>query len=523
MDSVRRYENRTLLTLVLAGFVATLSACGTVGPKYVKPAVTVNQDWTTESDARVAKGAPPDAAWWHTFNDPALDRLIDLAYRQNLPLRVAGLRIAESRAQLAYAAGTRWPQVQQLFGEANVVGLSNDSANVRNFDRNFVTYSAGFDAAWELDFWGKYKNIDRAAGANYAVTIADYENALVTLSAEVARTYALIRTYEVLITQARENVSVQEEGFRIAESRFRNGATSELDVAQAQTLLENTRSTIPQLEISLRQAENALATLIGQPTGTVAQLLADSKGIPAAPAQVAVSVPADLLRRRPDVRSAEFVAMEQSARIGIATADLYPSFSLVGTLGVGGATANNANSGVSLFYSFGPRITLPFLDYGRTRNRIRTEDARFEQAVVSYQQTVLVAAQEVEDGMVGYLKSLDAAGFAANAAAAAKRSSDIAFVQYREGAVDFQRVLDSMRVLLEQQNLFAEQQSATTTNLIALYKALGGGWEISQGQPFIPETTRKEMENRTRWGDLLSTPPPATEVPNTDGQESHHE
>jgi len=522
MHSVLRQKSRIILAVLLPGLITTLTACGTIGPKYVKPAVTVNQEWT-QNDARVATASPTDTAWWHAFNDPVLDKLIDLAYHQNLPLQIAGLRIAEARAQLAVAAGSKWPQVQQLFADATAVGLSNDSANVRNFDRNFVSYSAGFDALWELDFWGKYKNIERAAGANYFGTIADYDTSLVTLTAEVARTYALIRTFQVLIAQADQNVTVQEEGFRIADSRFRNGATSELDVTQAETLLEDTRSTIPQLEISLRQAENALATLIGQPTGTVAQLLGESNGIPAPPPQVAVSIPAELLRRRPDIRSAEFTAIENSARIGIATADLYPSFSLLGTIGVGGASASGAN-GASLFYSVGPRITLPFLDYGRTRNRIRAEDARFQQAVVAYQQTVLVAAQEVEDGMVGYLKSLDAAGYAGKAAAAAKRSADIAFVQYREGAVDFQRVLDAMRVLLEQQNLFAQTRSATATNLISLYKALGGGWELRVDKPFIPDPMRQEMENRTRWGDLLSTPPPATELEKVEGhEEPHHE
>ena len=510
------HRHRTSIILITA---LTLAAgCRTVGPAFVQPTATVNQTWSQADDSRLGKGTAPDTAWWHAFNDPTLDKLIDLAYHQNLPLQVAGLRIMESRAQLALATGQKWPQMQAVFADATAVGLSKDSANVRNFDRNFITYSAGFDAAWELDFWGKYKNIERAAAANYVVTVGDYDAALVTLTAEVARTYALIRTYEVLITQAQQNVAVQDEGVRIAQSRFKYGATSELDVTQANTLLENTRSTIPQLEIRLRQAQNALSTLIGQPTGTVQDMLRDSKGIPAPPNEVAVSVPAELLRRRPDIRAAEFAALEQSARIGIATADLYPSLSLAGTIGIGGATATGAN-GLGVFYSIGPRLFLPFLDYQRTRNRIRIEDARFQQAVTSYQQTVLAAAQEVEDGLIGYTKSRDASVFAANAAASAQRSADISFVQYREGAVDFQRVLDAMRSLLQEQNALAQTRSDTATSLIALYKALGGGWEMRLGQPFIPDNLKKEMENRTNWGDLLTLPPPAVDNINTESRE----
>jgi NodT family efflux transporter outer membrane factor (OMF) lipoprotein len=514
---VRIRNKRTLLAVLLIA----LSGCKTVGPKFVKPAVNVNQDWSFQSDARIGKGTAPDAAWWHAFNDPTLDKLIDLAYHQNLPLQISGLRIMESRAQLAVAVGAKWPQVQELFAGANAVGISNDSANVRGFDRYFVDYQVGFDAAWEIDFWGKYKNLETAEASHYVATVGDYDTALVTLSAEVARNYALVRTFEALIALAQQNIAIQEEGVRIAQSRFKNGATSELDVSQATTLLENTRSTIPQLEIRQRQSENALATLIGQPPGTVQDLLRASKGIPSPPTEVAVSMPTELLRRRPDIRGAEFAAMEQSAREGIATADLYPSFSLVGTLGLAGASATGAG-GLSAFYVIGPRINLPIFDYGRRRNQIRIEDARLQQLLVGYQQTVLAAEQEVEDGLTGYLKSRDAATFAENAATSAQRSTDISFVQYREGAVDFQRVLDAMRTLLAQQNTLTQTRSDIATNLISLYKALGGGWEIRNDHPFISDTIRKEMENRTNWSDLLATPPPTplpTENSNTESRE----
>ncbi len=515
---MRIERNRIFVLLLLA---VTLTACTTVGPKFVKPQVTVNPDWSMSNDVRVARAMQPDPAWWRAFNDPTLDRLIDVAYRQNLPLQIQGLRIAEARAQLALAAGSKYPQLQQLFASASAIGLSENMANlVPNFRRNFWDFQVGFDVGWEIDFWGKYANLERSAGANYAASIADYDSALVSLTAEVARTYALVRTFETLRDLAAKNVELQQEGYRIADSRFRNGATSELDVSQAKTLLESTRTTIPQIEISLRQSENALATLLGQPAGTVQELLRTSNGIPQPPPQIAVSVPAELLRRRPDIRAAEFRALSESARVGVAVADLYPSISINGTVGL---MWNSGNSGGSpFFYAVGPSLNLPIFDYGRRQNRIRIEDARLQQALVGYQETVLEAAQEVEDGMTGYLKSRDASQFAEGAATAAQRSVDISFTQYREGAVDFQRVIEAMRQLLQQQNTLAQTRSAVATNLAALYKALGGGWELRQDQPFISDNIRKEMEARTRWGDLLS-PIPSSQTAVDNREELHHE
>ena len=498
--------------------LGTLLAFGgcAVGPKYVKPTVSLNDSWIEAANPRIAARTPADSAWWSAFQDSTLDRLIQLSYRQNLTLQRAGLRIMEARAQLAIAVGRQYPQIQAAFGNATAVGLSKYAPNGAPLDHNFWDYQVGFDAAWELDFWRKYGKDVEAERASYLATVADYDDALVSLTAEVARTYAVIRTFEVLIDQARANAAVQEEGQRIAQSRFRNGATSELDVAQATTLLESTRATIPQLEIGLEQAENALSTLLGQPTGSAQALLDGRREILTAPAQVAVSVPADLLRRRPDIRGVELSAIAQSARIGVAKADLYPRFVLFGSIGTqtsssagvlsGGAGLNNLFNAGSLFYSFGPRIVWPFFNYGRIKNNVRVQDARLQQLLVQYQDAVLKAAQEVEDGLAGYLKSQESAVFAENAVQGAQRAVDLSFIQYREGAVDYQRVLDAQRSLLQEQNTLARTRSSIATNLIALYKALGGGWEMRQGQPFIADSTRIEMERRTNWGDLMSKP-----------------
>lgn len=412
------------------------------------------------------------------------------------------------------------------------MGLSKNAPNAAGLDRNFWNYQVGFDAAWELDFWGRFRRDVEAAQASLIASVADYDDALVSLTAEVARTYAVIRTFEVLLDLARANAKVQEEGLQIADSRFRNGATTELDVTQARTLLESTRALIPRLQTQLQQAQNTLSTLLGQPTGAVRALLDGPQGIPTALAVVAVGVPAELLRRRPDIRSAELSAAAQSARIGIAKADLYPSFSLVGQIGLqsssqGGVQSNHASLGNlfdsgSLFYSLGPGVRWPLFNYGRLENNVRVQDARFQQSLVNYQNTVLNAAQEVEDALTGFLRAQETQVFEQNSVTAAQRSVEIALVQYREGAVDYQRVIDTERVLLQEESSLAQTRSAIATNLIALYKALGGGWELRQGQPLVAESTRAEMQQRTNWGRLLPSPPapetldpppPAREIP----------
>src|SRR5262249_23635031 len=248
--------------------------------------------------------------------------------------------------------------------------------------RNFWDFQVGFDAVWELDFWKKYGNGVKAAQASYIGSAADYDDALVSLVAEIAREYAVIRTFEVLIEQTQANVVLQQEGQQLAQSRYKNGATSELDVTQATTLLESTRATIPQLQIGLQQSQNALSTLLGRPPGFVQSLLAGGKGIPTAPAQVAVSVPAELLPRRPDIPSAELRAIAQCARVGIAKADLLPRFTIGGTIGTRASTALTGsvwdlfNPG-TLIYNAGANIFWPILNYGRITNNIRVEDAKF--------------------------------------------------------------------------------------------------------------------------------------------------
>lgn len=485
-----------------------LSGCTMLGPDFETPEVPTEADWQTDDDA-LSPELGQEAEWWKQFNDPVLDSLIQHAYQQNLPLQVAGLRILEARARLGIAKGNRYPQQQQVRGSTASVGLSNNSPNFSaSADDRYNNYQVGFDAAWEIDFWGRFGRGIEAAEADFSATIANYDNALVSLTAEVARVYVTIRTFEERLTLARSNIELQRESLRIAKVRFDNGATTELDVQQATANLASTQALVPILLKSLRQANNGLSILLGMPPTDLSDMLGEAGEIPVAPPELTVGIPTDLLRRRPDVRLAEQSAASQSALIGLAKADLYPSFSLTGSIGyqtsdTGLSSSSDLFDSDSLFYSVGPSFNWNILNYGRIKNNVRIQDARFQQTLVDYRNTVFIAYQEVEDAMVAFAQSQKESEFRAVGAHAAGRAVEIANIQYREGSADFQRVIDSERFLVSQQDQWTSSKGEIALNLIAMYKALGGGWEIREGQDFISEENRNAMDERSNWGDLL--------------------
>lgn len=506
---------RAMAGAVLAGTLFLVGGCTTVGPDFRRPEAALPQEWSPAKAPELQVREEADyRSWWRAFNDPVLDGLIEAANRQNLPLQVAGVRIAEARAQLGIAVGQQYPQFQEASGSVTRNKLSKNAPNsAPGVDRTFWNQQIGFDAAWELDFWGRFRRGVESAEANLISTVASYDDALVSLTAEVARTYVVIRTFQERIKLARENIKIQQRSLDIARVRFDNGAVTELDVTQATSLLRDTEASIPGFEIGLRQAEHAMAVLLGKPPGTIRGMLAGPDVIPTAPPEVAIGIPAELLRRRPDVRQAELQAAAQSALIGVAEADLYPSLALTGSIGLVSAdTRNNGNGDLfktdSLTYFVGPSFNWPILNYGRLKNNVRVQDARLQELLINYQDTVLRAAQEVEDGLVGFLRAREQVRFLEDSVRASQRSVNLANVQYRDGAVDYQRVLDTQRALVAAQDSWTVARGDIALNLVATYKALGGGWEQRVGQEVVDPRYVDAMRQRTDWGNLL---PPRNE------------
>jgi NodT family efflux transporter outer membrane factor (OMF) lipoprotein len=505
-----------LLTVMLL-----FSGCVMLGPDFVTPEAPVSDKWLETGDPKL-KSEPTDSTeWWRAFKDPVLNDLVERAYKQNLPLQIAGLRILEARANLGIAYGNIYPQRQQLSGLVSNNQLSKNGSNLGILDRSHTDFFIGFDAAWEIDFWGRFRRGIESADAELIASIANYDDFLVSLTAEVARTYVLIRTFQERIELAQENIQIQKRSLEIAEVRFRNGVVTELDVTQAKSLLRDTQALIPRLEAGLRRATNALSILLGIPPSDPQHVMEGEQVIPTVPANVAVGIPTELLRRRPDIRRAELAAAAQSARIGIARSDLFPRIALLGSIGLqssegGGILSNNADF-VDLFdvdsvtYFLGPRIDWPILNYGRLKNNVRVQDARLQKLIVNYQNTVLKAAQEVEDGLIAFLRTQDEVGFLSDSVTAAKRSVKLSLIQYREGIVDYQRVLTSQQFLVQEQDRWTATRGEVALHLVSTYKALGGGWQIRQDKDFVPIETQQVMRERTDWGDLLK--PAALDVP----------
>jgi len=484
--------------------LAGLAACTMVGPDFVKPEVDLPGQWSEAGKQGMAASPLEQSQWWRDFDDPVLNRLVEMAWKQNNNLEIAGLRVLEARAQLGIAEGNLYPQSQIATGSAV---YTNPAATLGT--ANTWTAALGLSAAWEADFWGRFRRGIEAADASFLATIAARDQALVLLTAQVVDTYLVLRTNEELLRIARKNVAIQQRSYGIATTLFRNGQESELDMQQALTLLLSTRATIPGYEAAIRQARNALSTLLGRPPGAVDALLAESRPIPVLPESIHVSIPADLLRRRPDVRQAELTALAQNARVGVATADLYPSFSLSGSIGLAAAgTGNVAFSRLfgsnALTYSAGPSFVWPFFNYGRIRNNIRVQDARLQQALIDYRETVLQAAREVEDAMSVFNSASIQTRILEQSVTSAERSNKLSVFRYQEGLSDYQRVLDSQKALFSQQLQLVNNRSAAARSLVALYKALGGGWENGPRQ-LISESTRKAMSGRGNWGELPDT------------------
>ena len=362
--------------------------------------------------------------------------------------------------------------------------------------------------------WGQF------AHAAYLASIATYDQVLVTLLGDVAATYIGIRTTEALIAVARDNVRKQEDALKIARAKYQGGSTSELDVFQATSVLEATRSAIPQLEIQLQQGRDALCVLLGIPPQPLNRLLAKSRGIPTPPYTIAVGIPADLLRRRPDIRAAELAALAQSEQIGIAETQLYPAISISGTFGAAASTANGHNLGqifksTGVTYAAGPSFQWNILNYGQITNNVRLQDATLQQLLVDYQNAVLVAQQQVDDGIAAFRLSRSQAEDLRRSVVAANGTLKVATEQYDAGATNFTTVLVAEQNLFQYESNLATARANVSLGATAIYRALGGGWQIREDSNFVTAATRYQMRARTNWGNLL--PPAGMPQPPTPG------
>jgi NodT family efflux transporter outer membrane factor (OMF) lipoprotein len=479
-----------------------------VGPDFRPPPTRVASQWNENSNPSIIPSPGDYRDWWSAFNDPPLTLLVETAYRQNLTLLAAGVRVLQARAQLAMAIGSFYPQQQLVEASSSYTRLpvSNPFNSLQN---TYWTDAFVAQGAWELDFWGKLRRAIQSADSAYLASVANYDDALVTLTADVARAYVQIRTLQGQIAIAQNNLVKQRMALKIAVARHRWGVATKRDVDQATNVLGATEAIVPQVETQLAQAKDLMSVLLGITPGEVDGFLLPSQGIPKAPQRIAVGIPADLLRRRPDVRRAELQAAAQCAQIGVAKADLLPMLSLTGNVGtlsstIGSASLSDVFTSASLAFSVGPSLQWNLLNYGQITNNVRMQDAKFQALLIDYQNTVLSAQQDVENGIALFVDSRSQVHSLKMSVAAAEDALRIAMIQYKEGSLDFTTVLTAEQNLFQAQNNLVVAQGGVDLGVIAIYRAMGGGWEIREGHDFVPEKTRGEMEDRTDWGTLLT-------------------
>jgi outer membrane protein, multidrug efflux system len=462
------------------GVLLMLAFCGcSVGPKYSRPQMEVSGQWS-ELPASGVTGAASSAqvtAWWTTFADAQLDSLVDRALRSNTDLRIALARIREARAQKGVVAADAFPSVDA----AGAYTRSRPSVNAPGGSSGKASdlFQAGFDASWEIDVFGGVRRAVEAANADIGVAEENRRDVLVTLLSDVARNYLEVRGNQLRIAIARENITAQRKTVELTEGRYEVGLSNELEVAQARAQLATTESQVPALETAVKRAIHRLGVLLGQEPGVLLGELSAEAPIPPTPPEVPAGLPSDLLKRRPDIRRAEREVAAATARIGVATADLFPKFFLTGALGQQSVSFSDIAAPASRFWGIGPTVTWRVFDAGRIRSNIKVQDARQEQALIFYERTVLTALEDTENALVAYSKEQETRHSLNQSVEANRKAVDIANELYSKGLIDFLNVLVSQRALNQSQDDLAQSEQRVSTNLVALYKALGGGWEMA--------------------------------------------
>lgn len=521
----RIFRPRVLSLTLFASVALTLLAGCTVGPDYRTPDTEMPQGWASgdvtaaSTQPALATGAPADVAqWWRAFNDPVLDSLVERAVADNLDLGQATARVRQARVARGIASAALFPTVDVSGGyRRSDSGPGDDAGNDFNLptdtdgdgipdgnengngtgtgtgsrssgdDGPRGLYQAGFDAAWEVDVFGGIRRDVEAAEAEIDTAVEDRRDVLVTLVSEVAINYVDLRSFQRRLAIARRNIEAQQRSARITRKVFAAGLRGPLDVANADALVASSLSEIPSLEASERQTVYTLGVLLGQAPGALLAELSPPADIPVAPAEVPIGLPSELLRRRPDIRRADARLHAATARVGVATADLFPRFSLTGSLGLQSERVGSLTSGDNWQWSFGPSVTWPLFDAGRIRSNIAVQDAATEEALLAYRATVLIALQDVETSLVALTKEQQRRTFLVDAAAANRDAVRLSEVLYGGGETDFLNVLSAQRSLFGSEDALVQSDRTIAINLISLYKALGGGWEWGfEQQPAVP-------------------------------------
>jgi len=467
------------LGMVMAMICFALASGCTVGPNYQPPKASAPSQWPAALAGGETNGPADLAAWWKDFGDTNLDSLMMMAVQSNLTLRIAEDRVRESRAQRDVAAGGLWPS----FGSSGAYSRNRFGANsfpplgAFGVPLDYNLFNADFDAAWELDIFGGTRRAVEAANAEIGAAEYSQRDVLVSLLAEVARNYLGARGYEQRLVITRYNLQVERQILDLASNRFEHGLSSDLDVQQATALLTATEAQMPSLETGLDQSVQHLAELLAQPPGALRDRISAEKRIPLTPPTVPIGLPSDLLQRRPDVQRAERQLAAATARIGVARADLFPKFSLTGIGGLQSISANNWFEYASRYWSAGPTVQWELFEAGRIRANVRVQNARQEEALDAYEQTVLTALEETGNALTAYAKEQVRHGSLVQSVVANERALELATQLYESGLADFERVLNSESSLYTAQDALVQSDQAVSQNLVQLYKALGGGWQ----------------------------------------------
>jgi NodT family efflux transporter outer membrane factor (OMF) lipoprotein len=470
--------------------VGAVAAGCAVGPDYRPPRPVTPDEWHSLPSTAPKKeyaselaGATADpsslAAWWQTLDDPILNQLIERALTQNKSAKQAFARVVEARARRGITAADFWPTIGASAGASRTHSESrfSDPTTGESIDNGDDLYDAGLDSGWELDLFGGKRRAFEASTAQLGASEADLRDVLVTLLGDVALSYVDVRTAQSRLTFAEKNLEAQSGVLDITRWREAAGLATVLDVEQARTSYEQTRAQIPSLESILAQSMNRLSVLTGDPPGSLAATLADRKSVPVAPLDIVAGVPADVLRRRPDIRSAERRLAAQTAEVGVATAALYPSLSLSGSITLQALSASDVLDGFRTD-RLGLSLSMPIFRGGALRQNVKAQNALVDQALASYEATVLAAYEDVENSLTAWTNEQRRHEALLQGVASARRASQLALVQYNSGLVDFQTVLNADRQLISLEDSLAVSDGETTANLIRLYKALGGGWSV---------------------------------------------